>query len=614
MRKRWSWLAASLLLAVPGRAATVLERTVTIDIRPDGSVIERERLRVRLDSDRDLEAWSPYVIYLDENRELDSVSAAVTRPDGKTENVARRAQDTHEIVAPGEMHSSRKLRSVTFPAAPVGSVLAIEHAVKERPWFPGGEIALGSSSPTEALRVEVKGGGAGWRWRLDGSLPGLEVSESPGSVVITGRSLPRLSPPELAPTDAGNGAVLRYAWGEGSGWDGVGSWYDRLTAGVPLGSAPVREKAREIAASLPGRREKIEALLDFARRQVRYVAVEVGIGGYRPHTPQEVLERRWGDCKDKAFLLIDLLRDSGIEAWPVLIRLDSRGRVDRELPNPFQFNHAIAAVRADGLGLPEGAPVSGGYLFLDPTQEVGALSWLNPGTQDQDALVVRDGKGELVRTPVLPAAESWRMSVDVSLTAGGEAAGQARLEVAGTAGEAYLNLLRTGRPEEVERAVLGTFGAYFAGVKLAGPKLAADAKGVPSAVLTVGLSQVMPEPYQRGMFPRIPVPAFAGMPAPGLLDGRELPVVARPFSNRVTWTVELPEDGCPPAPGQDVAVENDLGSFRQSLRMEGRKLILERRTELRRRWIEPAAFPALKELALAELRAGKRRLRLECGI
>ncbi len=482
MPKRWFWLAASVLPAIlPGapcaRAATVLERTVQIDIRPDGSVIERERLRVRLDSDRDLESWSPYVIYLDENRELDSVSAAVTRPDGRTENVARRAQDTHEIVAPGEMHSSRKLRSVTFPAAPVGSVLAIEHAVRERPWFPAGEVHLGSSSPTEALRVEVKGGGEGWRWRLDGSMPGLEVHETPGGVEVAGRSLPRLSPPELAPGLASSGAVLRYAWGGASGWDGVGTWYDHLVSGVPLGSAPVREKARELAASLPGRREKLAALLDFVRRQVRYVAVEVGIGGYRPHTPQEVLERRWGDCKDKAFLLVDLLRDAGIEAWPALIRLDPEGRVDREFPSP-QFNHVITAVKAEGLGLTDDDPVSGGYLFLDPTQDVGALSWLSPGTQDQDALVVRDGKGELVRTPVLPAAESRRMSVDVSLTAAGEVAGEARLEVAGTAGEAYLSLLQTGRPEEVERAVLGTFGAFLAGVKLDRPKLEADAAAV----------------------------------------------------------------------------------------------------------------------------------------
>ena len=612
MRKRWSWFAASILFTVQAQAATVLERTVSIDIRPDGSVLERERLRVRLDTDRDLDSWSPYVIYLDVNRELESLTASVTRPDGRTENVARRAQDTHEIVGSGEIHSSRKLRSITFPAAPAGSILSIEHEVKEKPWFPAGEVYLGSSNPTESLRVEVKGGGAGWRWRLDGSLPGLETRETPGGVEVVGRSLPRLSPPDLAPSETG--AVLRYAWGEGGTWETVGGWYERLVAGVPMGTAPVRDRAREIAGNLPGRREKLAALLDFVRRQVRYVAVEVGVGGYRPHTPQEVLERRWGDCKDKAFLLVDLLHDSGIEAWPVLIRLDPDGRVDREFPSP-QFNHVIVAVRPEGLGLTDADPVSGGYLFLDPTQELGALSWLSPGTQDQEALVVRDGRGELVRTPVLPAVESRRMSVDVSLTAGGEASGAARLEVTGTAGEAYLGVLRTSRPEEVERAVLNTFGGFLAGVKLDQPKLEADnggAAGVPSAVLTAKVSQVTPEPYQKGVVPPVPVPAMAGLPAPGLLDGRELPLVARPFVSRVTWTVELPEDGCPPASGQDVAVENDLGSFRQSLRVEGRKLVLERRTELRRRWIEPAAFPALKELSLAELRAGKRRLRLEC--
>jgi hypothetical protein len=616
MRKRWSWFAVSVLLAIPARGATVLERTVSIDIQGDGSVVERERLRVRLDTDRDLESWSPYVIYLDVNRELESMSASVTRPDGRTESVARRAQDTHEIVAPGEVHSSRKLRSVTFPAAPVGSVLTIEHQVREKPWFPAGEVYLGSSSATESLRVEVKGGGAGWRWRLDGPVsgnaPGLETREIPGGVEVVGRSMPRLSPPDLAPT--GTGAVLRYAWGEGGTWEAVGGWYERLVAGVPMGAAPVRDRAREVAGSLTGRREKLAALLDFVRRQVRYVAVEVGIGGYRPHTPQEVLERRWGDCKDKAFLLIDLLRDSGIEAWPVLIRFDPEGRVDREFPSP-QFNHAIVAVSAEGLGVKEGDPVAGGYLFLDPTQELGALSWLSPGTQDQEALVVRDGKGVLVRTPVLSGVESRQVSLDVSLTAGGEATGAARLEVAGTAGEAYLGVLRTSRPEEVERAVLNTFGGLLAGVKLDQPKLEAHdggAEGVPSAVLTSHVSQVTPEPYQKGAFPQVPVPVLAGLPAPGLLDGRELPLVTKPFVNRITWTVELPEDGCPPAAGQDVAVENDLGSFRQSLKVEGRRLVLERRTELRRRWIEPAAFPALKELALAELRAGKRRLRLEC--
>lgn len=612
MCKRWL-VSALFLFAGAAQAATVLDRAVQIEIRPDGSVIERERLRVRLDSDRDLAAWSHHVIYLDENRELTSLSASVLRPDGKVENVGRKALDTHEVVASGELHSSRKMRSVRFPAAPVGSVLSVDQEIRERPYFPAGFVELGSSSgPVESLRVEVKGGGAGWRWRMDGSLPGLEVKEIPGGVEITGRSLPRLSPPDFAPASASSGAILRYAWGDTAGWEQVGSWYERLTAEVPRGTEPVRAKARELTAGLSGKREKLEALLDFARRQVRYVAVEVGIGGYRPHTPREVLERRWGDCKDKSFLLIDLLREAGIEAWPVLVLSQGEDRVDREFPSPFQFNHLIVAVSPEGLGLAEADPVASGYLFIDPTQPLGALSWLHPSTQDQEALVIRGGRGELVRTPIRQQSEGRKLTVDVSLTPSGEATGEAKLELLGTAGWAYLDLLQSRRPEEVDRVVLESLGSLLPGVKLEQPKLAAHDSGVPAATLTARVHLVLPQAWEPGTVPQLPVPALSGMPAPGVLDGRELPVVADPFATEVTWSVTLPQEGCPPASGQELAVENDLGSFRQSFKLDGRKLTLERRSELRRRWIEPASFASLKEISLAEHRASKRRLRVEC--
>ncbi|MEA2561801.1 MAG: hypothetical protein QOH06_3305 [Acidobacteriota bacterium] len=613
MRKRWSWLAVSVFLGGTANAATILDRVVQIEIRSDGSVLERERLRVRMDDDGDFSNWSHYAIELDENRELESLSASVLRPDGKVENVARRALDTHEIAGAGALHSSTKYRSVSFPNAPVGSILSLDYEVKERPYFPAGAVSLGwPSSPTESLRVEVKGGGAGWRWRLDGSLPGVEAKETAGGVQVTGRSLPRLSPPDLAPSSASSGAILRYAWGDTAGWEKVGMWYEGLTAQVPRGTEPVRAKARELTAGVAGRREKLEALLAFARKQVRYVAVEVGIGGYRPHTPQEVLERRWGDCKDKAFLLVDLLREVGIEAWPVLILAGGNSRVDREFPSPNQFNHVIVAVSADDLGLKETDPVSGGYLFIDPTQPLGALSWLSPSTQDQEALVIRGGRGELVRTPIRQESEGRRFSVDVSLSPDGEATGEARLELLGMAGWAYLDLLQTRRPEEIDRIVLESLGSLLPGVKLDEPKLAAHDSGVPSATLTAKLRLVLPQAYEPGSVPQFPVPSFTDMPAPGVLDGRELPVVADPFSTQVTWSVTLPQDGCPPASGQEQTVENDLGSFRQSFKLDGRKLVLERRSELRRRWIEPAAFPALKEISLAEHRASKRRLRVEC--
>lgn len=615
MRRRSLSYAASLallLLAAPLPAATILERSIEVQIRPDGAVSEKTRLRVRLDAEPDFGSWSPYPVYIDEHRTLESLAAAATRPDGRVLTVARRALDTLEVAGDGVLHSSQKLRTVTFPAVPVGSVLALDYEVRERPYFPAGEISLAGGDPVESLRVEVRGAGAGWRWRVDGRVPGLEVKEIPGGVLITARGVPRLSPPELAPAGAASGAVLRYAWGEPSGWEGVGRWYDRLVAEVPRGAGPVRDKAREIAAGHPGRREKLEALLAFVRKQVRYVAVEVGIGGYRPHPPQEVLERRWGDCKDKAFLLIDLLREAGIEAYPVLILSAEDDRVDRDFPSAGQFNHAIVAVPADGLGLSEDDPVAGGYLFLDATQTVGGLSWLHPAAQDQEALIVRDGQGILVRTPIRQRTEERRLTVDVAVAQEGEAAGEARLEMRGEAGAAFLDALETGRPEEVDRLIRQVFGYYLTAVRLEEPAWAADESGVPAVSFKAKVRFTGTAPGAPGAWPTFVFPALGGLPAPGVLDERDLPVVAAPFSSRLSWNVTLPGDVCPPASGQDVAVDNALGAFHQKVRLEGRKLSLERHTELRRRWIEPSDFPALKEISLAEHRTNKRRLRWEC--
>jgi hypothetical protein len=620
MRSPWPWFAVSCCLlpaaAAPLAAATVLERSLVLDIRPDGSVAERTRLRVRLDNDNDLASWSPYPVYLDQHRTLESLAATATRPDGEVLKVARRALDTVEHAADYELHSSRKFRTVTFPGVPAGSVLFLEYEVRERPYFPAGFQALALDDPTESLRVEVRGAGSGWRWRLDGQLPGLEVKETPGGVVVTGRNLPRITPPDLAPGSAADGAVLRYAWGDLRDWESVGRWYDRLIAEVPRNPASVRDKARELTAGKASLREKAEALAAFARRQVRYVAVEVGIGGFRPSPPQEVLERLWGDCKDKAFLLIDLLREAGIEAWPVLIRLGAEDRVDREFPAP-QFNHAIVAVSPAGLDLDGEAPVAGGYLFVDATQTRGGLTWLQPAVQDQDALVVRDGKGILVRTPVRSHQELHKLTVDLALGGAGtdgRPSGEARLEVTGETAAAFLDLAAAGRPEEVDRALRSVLGRYFPGSDLGEPHLATRDTGIPAATVTAPVrlagAAAAPEP---GGWPAFSIPGAASLPAASLLDGRGLPVVTSPYVQEISWGIELPADACPPATGQDVAVENDLGGFRQTVAYRDGRLRVERRTELKRRWIEPADFAPLKEISLAEHRTNKRRLRWECA-
>ncbi|HEY4590403.1 MAG TPA: DUF3857 domain-containing protein, partial [Thermoanaerobaculia bacterium] len=243
MRRSWCWCAGSGLALLAGavpplHAATVLEKSIDVEIRPDG-VTERTHLRVRLDNARDFSNWSPYPIALDENREMGDLAASAIQPDGKTLKVSRRDLDVHQVAGEGNLHSSLVVRTVTFPAVPAGSVLALDYEVREHPYFPAGQIALGSAEPVESLRVAVHGGGAGWRYHVDGTLPGIGVQELPGGVTLTGTKLPGLNPPEKAPGIAAEGAMLRYAWGDMGSWDAVGRWYEGLLTAVPRGAGPV---------------------------------------------------------------------------------------------------------------------------------------------------------------------------------------------------------------------------------------------------------------------------------------------------------------------------------------------------------------------------------------
>ena len=79
----------------------------------------------------------------------------------------------------------------------------------------------------------------------------------------------------------------------------------------------------------------------FVQDEIRYVAVEVGMARRRPTDPGTVFDRRYGDCKDKAALLVALLRRGGVEARPALVSTTAGRTLDALAPSPLAFDHAI---------------------------------------------------------------------------------------------------------------------------------------------------------------------------------------------------------------------------------------------------------------------------------
>jgi hypothetical protein len=108
---------------------------------------------------------------------------------------------------------------------------------------------------------------------------------------------------------------------------------------------------------LPSDAERVVAALSFVQNEIRYFGLELGVGSHRPNPPDLVLQRRFGDCKDKALLLCSLLARVGVAARPGLVNVWSRGHVADELPSPLAFNHVIVAAQADG-----------GTVWVDPAR------------------------------------------------------------------------------------------------------------------------------------------------------------------------------------------------------------------------------------------------------
>jgi transglutaminase-like putative cysteine protease/tetratricopeptide (TPR) repeat protein len=172
-------------------------------------------------------------------------------------------------------------------------------------------------------------------------------------------------------------------------WKQVAHWYAELQGERMTVDDSVRKKADELTKGAGTPTEKARRLYDFVARNVRYVSISLGVGRYQPHSPADVLQNGYGDCKDKHTLLSAMLRAEGIQSYPVLI--DSTRTLDPDVPSPAQFDHVMTAAR---LGTEKE------LTWLDTTPEVTPFGLILYQLRNKQAVLASDdSEGGLLRTP-----------------------------------------------------------------------------------------------------------------------------------------------------------------------------------------------------------------------
>jgi Domain of Unknown Function with PDB structure (DUF3857)/Transglutaminase-like superfamily len=340
----------------------------------------------------------------------------------------------------GELISDTKYKVLHIPASDPGNIVGYEFEIEEHPLFLQDIWSFQETDPVRESRYSLQ------------LPPGWEFKAS------------WLNHPEVKPTDAGNNTwqwtvrdlqgirkeafmpPLRGVEGQmivsfftSSGgpslntnidWATLGKWYSNLVGERVEASPDIKQQVAKLSAAKNTQLQKMQAIGDFVQHDIRYVAIELGIGGFQPHSAPDVFSHHYGDCKDKATLVRSMLREIGVESFHVVIN-DSRGSVTGDMPAHNGFNHVITAIKLpDGLIDPSLVatmqhPKLGRLLFFDPTNDLIPFGQLPGYLQANYGLLVTLEGGELIELPQQPSAmnsiqRTGKLTLDPTGTLKGE--------------------------------------------------------------------------------------------------------------------------------------------------------------------------------------------------
>ncbi len=141
-----------------------------------------------------------------------------------------------------------------------------------------------------------------------------------------------------------------YAWIELSDfrtWDEVRQWARGLYH-FPEKLPSELEQQIERIKKLPSEEKRALAALRYVQDNIRYVGSFMGEHSHKPYKVDTIMNRRFGDCKDKTLLLVILLRELGMQAVPALVETDFRKQIKGWLPSPFAFDHVVTRLTLNG--------------------------------------------------------------------------------------------------------------------------------------------------------------------------------------------------------------------------------------------------------------------------
>lgn len=360
-------------------------------------------------------------------------------------------------------------------------------------------------------------------------------------------------------------------------WAGLGDWYGRLSHqrdGLPPEAAA---EVRALVEGVEDPRERARRVYGYLQGTVRYVSVQLGIGGWQPFPADYVYERRYGDCKALTNYLAAMLAVADVRAFPALI---GHGRPDLDPDFPRNaFNHVVLYV-----------PLADGDLWLEATSQTIPFGYLGSGSEDRWALVVEPGSGRLVRTPASAAEDNRQMrSAHVQLAGSGQALVRAETRYAGHP----LGHLRDALGQRTDRERQAWWQDRL-GMTADGLAVEfSDGEAEAAARIDVALPRYATIAGSRLLFRPNVFERWTSVP-PESLERQQPVVLGYPFEDVDTVRVKLPVGYAVEALPEPVRVETPFARYAAEVTHDGEALVYARTVAVTARRLPPEDYEAYR--------------------
>lgn len=430
-------------------SATIEKNIQHFVVNADGSFELTVDKDIRINEARAVSRLAQYALSYNQTLEqLTVLSAYTQKADGRRVPVQPgEIKDQQEASSAGApMFQDGRVKVVIFPQVAVGDHLVLQYQIKRHEaLFPGQfeDLTVPTFYKTKDLEliydlppdVALHADSKGFTEQVS-ALPDRRIRHR---WVYVPSDKARIESDSVAYTDYGDHlAVSTFA-----DYRGFAAAY-RVRADDKQGVTPkIRVLAAQLTQGLSDPRQQTEVLSNWVRKNIRYVAVYIGAGGVVPHPAEQVLDNRYGDCKDHVALLGALLTAVGIDSTPALINARNAYRLPT-VPTLGVLNHVINYVPSLDL-------------YLDSTANAIAAGFLP--TSDLDKPVLLTKSGELGHTPKTQTSKLTARA-EFKLDSNGAAQIAFRNTMFGWLAEMNRFYARNTKPSELDRSVQNMLGDY----------------------------------------------------------------------------------------------------------------------------------------------------------